>query len=314
MTGDGKGFFALCPNCSTENIDPLLGFETKHLSTCRACHLVFDRRIPSPEDLRNFYQTYAYTARKVCPPATIDSYQSLLDSFEGWRSNNRILDVGCGQGDFLLSARKRGWEVFGTEYSPAAVKLCRDEGLSVLEGPLSLDAFHGLDFDLVTSFEVFEHINNGAKEISTIASKLRPGGLLYLTTPNFNALLRHLEKQDFKMIAYPEHITFYTPTSIVALARQAGLSVHRVATTGLAPGRLKAALWHRGKRQAGDAVHTSQAWRRDTADLREKIRLSRGLQLTKAVVDRLLMAAGMGDTLKAWLVKPEDETPVKRAG
>lgn len=276
---------------------------------CAGCSFVFDHRLPTERELEEHYSVYSYGSRKPCPPATRDSYNTLLEAFESYRSLGRILDVGCGQGDFLLEARKRGWDAFGTEYSQSAATLCRAEGLKVVTGPLIPSSFGSLQFDVVTSFEVFEHINTGPAELSAIASLMRPGGLLYLTTPNFNALLRHLEGKDFKMIVWPEHISFYAPASFRALARGAGLKVKRIETTGLAPGRLKAALRSSMSGASQTSDPDQQSWREDSAVLRDRIRTSRGLQFIKWVVDATLNTLGLGDTLKVWLEKPVRPEP-----
>ena len=273
--------FQACPNCGSGTIAPVPGFEPKNLMRCAACRFVFDARIPGPEELDAFYGTYSYSARRPCPPATVDSYNRLLDRFEAYRKSGRILDVGCGQGDFLLQARRRGWSAFGTEYSQAAVALCRAEGLDVVQGALTSDTFPDGGFDVVTSFEVFEHINDGASEIARIAQRLGAGGLFYLTKPNFDALLRHLEGIDFKMVAWPEHISFYTPASLKTLAMSAGFDVQQVETTGLAPGRLKAVFRRPRPADHRGSSPQTQSWRSETDDLRDRIRWSHTLQTIK---------------------------------
>ncbi len=118
-------------------------------------------------------------------PLTIESYNVLLDEFEKYRKTNKILDVGCGRGFFLTQAKKRGWEVYGTEYSPKAVELCASNGIDMKTGKLSTDLFNIKDFDIITSFEVLEHINNPNEELKHINNLLRKGGLFYCTTPKF---------------------------------------------------------------------------------------------------------------------------------
>ena len=146
--------------------------------------------------------------------------------------------MGCGQGDFLVTAREQGWDAFGTEHSLSAVDLCLEERLNVRHGKLSKDFFDEESFDVITSFEVFEHIYDGAAELEKFAHYLRPGGLIYLTTPNYDALLRYLEGDGFLMVNWPEHISFYNVASMTYLARSSGLRVIKTETTGIAPGRL----------------------------------------------------------------------------
>lgn len=300
---EGVVRFRRCPNCQSGSICPLSGFEEKNLFVCGGCHFIFDVRIPSAEVLDAHYANYAYSVRKNCPAPTRASYNRLLDKFEKYRKTNHILDVGCGQGDFLIEAKRRGWAVHGTEYSPAAVVLCEAAEISVSTGVLKAATFDPLKFDVVTSFEVFEHINNGFEEISTITEMLRGGGLFYLTTPNFNSVLRYLEGQEFRMIAYPEHISFYTSRSVASLGTSAGLEILKTETTGLDLGRLKAVL------SCGSGAPrqlTSGSVRvQESNELRSRISGSYSLRAAKWLVNAALTITGTGDTLKAWMIKPD---------
>ncbi len=69
-------------------------------------------------------------------------------------------------------------------------------------------------FDVITSFEVIEHINNPSEELNTFNRLLRKKGLVYVTTPNFNSLLRYRFKAAYDVICYPEHLSYYTKSTI----------------------------------------------------------------------------------------------------
>lgn len=284
-----------CPNCGG-HFKALRGFETKNLAICECCRFIFDRRIASQQELDDLYRHYSYSAERACPPATIASYSRLLLEFERYRKAGKILDVGCGQGDFLAEAGKRGWAVCGTEFSPQAVERCRERGLDVRQGNLELSMFDPNSFDVVTSFEVFEHIDDAPAEIRKIHTLLRPGGMFYMTTPNFNSVLRYLEGAEFRMIAYPEHISYYTPVSAHHLARDAGFEVIDTRTTGLDLARVKAAVAARFRRRPVAPRTRAQMSAND--DIRNAAEGSKMLQIIKAAVNGLLTAIGAGDTLK----------------
>jgi 2-polyprenyl-3-methyl-5-hydroxy-6-metoxy-1,4-benzoquinol methylase len=267
---------------------------------CNNCLFIFDKRIPTVHQLDKIYSKYSYSERRQCSPATIISYEVLLDKFQGFRVNSRILDVGCGQGDFLRTARKRGWQVYGTEYSQAAVKLLLEDQINVVQGALTEKTFINFKFDIITSFEVFEHINNASDEIKLIQNKIRPGGLFYLTTPNFNSILRYLEQVNFKIIAWPEHISFYTPSSLRYLAESNGMQTKKIVTTGIDPKRLKAFF----RLDRDQYFAQSNSMEIEAYSFREKIQKSIFLRFTKEVINWFLNLFGVGDTIKAWFVKP----------
>jgi 2-polyprenyl-3-methyl-5-hydroxy-6-metoxy-1,4-benzoquinol methylase len=281
-------------------ISPLRRFVALFLARCRNCNLVFDVRIPTRQELSAHYEKYSYSSLKQCPAATVSSYRRVLKTFEAYRVSGRILDVGCGQGDFLVEAGELGWTSYGTEYSPGAVGLCRARGLRVVGGEINRSIFEGLDFDVVTSFEVFEHINTANEQMAIIREKLRPGGLLYLTTPNWGAALRFVEGVGFKMICYPEHICFYTRLSISALARRHGFIVKSIAATGLDIGRLKSFL---NRKKVKYEPVSRAVERSETQDFRSRIEGSAGLRILKRAADGVISLIGVGDTLKCRLEK-----------
>jgi SAM-dependent methyltransferase len=222
----------------------------------------------------------------------------LLSGFERFGGTGRILDIGCGQGDFLHLAQQRGWAAYGSEFSPAAVALCRNRGLNVTAGDLA-EADFGTDFfDVITAFEVLEHVNEPVKLLAQVRRLLRPGGLFYLTTPNFDALLRHAERAEFAMLGYPEHLCFYTPNSIKRLAHGGGFRVERVLTTGLDLARIKKRL-----KSAGQEQQSYSQQRQEGDEFRSRIETKPVLRLAKSAVNALLTATGTGDTLKVYLVR-----------
>jgi 2-polyprenyl-3-methyl-5-hydroxy-6-metoxy-1,4-benzoquinol methylase len=171
-----------CLICSNENLVSLKGFSKFSLVSCSNCGFVFMQQIPTAQELAIHYNTYSYDRDQYLSPITIKNYNILLDEFEKYRSSNRLLDVGCGMGFFLEQAKKRGWEVYGTEYSPKAIEINQAKGINMVEGQLNSAAFPAKDFDVITSFEVIEHINNPVEEVKHINTLLRKGGLLYCTT------------------------------------------------------------------------------------------------------------------------------------
>lgn len=101
------------------------------------------------------------------------------------QSSGRLLDVACGAGAFLALARTHGLEVHGVESNPAAVSLARTEGLNVdlIDiGPFAAQHFE--QFDLVTVFQVVEHLKQVVPFTIEASRCLKPGGQLLLSVPN----------------------------------------------------------------------------------------------------------------------------------
>lgn len=252
-------------------------------------------RIPTTEELNKHYAKYSYSEDSFLSPITIKSYHQLLDEFEKYRVHNKILDVGCGRGFFLVEARKRGWEVYGTEYAEEAIKLCRSKGIEMRSGQLQEDSFSPEEFDVITSFEVIEHINNPQEEVKLIHRFLKKGGLFYCTTPNFNAYLRYQLKAEYNVIGYPEHLSYYTRRTLKKLFKANGFKALKVLTTGISITRLKTS-----KKASSEKLISNES---QDEKLRKQIEGNKLLGIAKKIVNFFLSLFGLGISLKGYFIK-----------
>jgi 2-polyprenyl-3-methyl-5-hydroxy-6-metoxy-1,4-benzoquinol methylase len=255
--------------------------------------MVFTGTEPTIEELQRYYADYP--VHDNVSPVTIKRYDELLDRFEAYRTNNRIIDVGCGAGIFLERAALRGWEVHGTEYGERALKACRSRGIAIIEGPLE-PANYGPDhFDVVCSFEVMEHVPHPRSDLERMARILRPGGLLYVTTPNYTCVGHALAGSGWSVVNYPEHLNYFTPRTLRRMAKAFGLEATWIRTTGVSTLRVRARLSQ--GREEKQALLASQE------QLRERLEGDRFLNFLKRTADNTLSFLRVGDSLKGGFVK-----------
>ncbi len=228
---------SICTACASNEILPLKGYEDSYLVKCTECDFVFTSKTPTEQELIEHYNQYA--RNDYLPPLTIKRYNELLDEMEKYRKTNNLLDVGSGMGYFLEEAKKRGWNVYGTEFTNEAIKICEGKGISMKKGMLNSEWYSPSFFDAITSFEVIEHINTPQIELENTAKLLRKGGLFYCTTPNFNSASRYYLKNKWNNICYPEHLSYYTVGTIVKLFKEYKLSPQKTLTTGVSLTRIK---------------------------------------------------------------------------
>ena len=305
-----------CLICGSTALAGMPRYSRHHLCRCKSCGFVFCRPVPREEELIAHYKSYG--RNDYLSPVTVKRYHELLEIFESLSADKfvsnsssaaaeeergsavpaplRVLDWGAGIGYFLETARERGWEVYGTEYTEQAVAICREKGITMFQGPLSAVEMPENSFDLITSFEVIEHINNPLEEMARITRLLKPGGLFYCTTPNFNSLLRYYLKDDYNVITYPEHLSYYTPDTLHRLLRDAGLKRIFMKSTGLSITRFK------------KSRKTSEEELISPVSTDERIRVSAEkkwyMKWIKNGVNAVLSATGKGDTLKALYRNP----------
>lgn len=279
-----------CLICNHPDFKILKGYEKNHLVKCKSCGFVFCENIPEEKELLEYYTFYPRNS--INSNITIKRYNKLLDEFEAYRKTNNLIDIGCGDGYFLAEAKKRGWTVYGTEFTNTAMEICSEKGIIMNRGALSTDSYEGIRFDVVTSFEVIEHINYPQQEINVVSSVLRSGGLFYFTTPNFNSISRMvLKDRCVKIVGYPEHLAYYTPKTIVALLKMHGLVKIKLLTTGIDFNQFKN---NRKKNNQHLKVEES---------LREKAETRFFYKHIKGIVNQALNLSKTGDTMKIWAIK-----------
>lgn len=289
-----------CLICKSPELEKLKGFVKFSLVKCTDCGFVFMQQIPTAQELAAHYNTYSYDREQYLSPITIKNYNILLDEFEKYRSTNRLLDVGCGMGFFLEQAKKRGWEVYGTEYSPKAIEINRAKGINMLEGQLNSAAFTVKEFDVITSFEVMEHINNPLEEVKHINTLLRKGGLFYCTTPNFNSLLRYYLKENYNVISYPEHLSYYTKKTLNKLLTENGFRQLKTLAHGISITRLETSNAQKNTTKEPTTIIGEQ-----TADEKLRVQMEQRpyLLYAKNMANFLLSATGLGMGLKGYYEK-----------
>lgn len=137
-----------------------------------------------------------------------------------------LLEIGCAYGYFLRAARSH-WAVHGLEISADAVAECHRAGLdTVRQSAADREALAPLPpLDAVVMLDVIEHLPDPAAVLAACREKLKPGGVLMLTTGDFAAPLARLMGPKWRLMTPPQHLWFFTIAGFRALARREGWEV-----------------------------------------------------------------------------------------
>ena len=282
-----------CLICNSSDLKSIRGYEKHFLIKCSNCSFVFAKKNPTQKELELHYEGYG--RNDYLSPITIKRYNDILDGFEKYKKTKKLLDVGCGIGYFLEVAKDRGWDVYGTEYTDEAIQICSSKGINMEKGILNPNNYESKEFDIITSFEVIEHINNPIDELTNFHKLLRKGGLVYVTTPNFNSLLRYRLKSEYNIICYPEHLSYYTPKTLKKVFLNTGFQKKKIETTGISLTRLKTS-----KGSSNEAFISKSS---TDEKIRSQIESKVHLQFLKRIVNGLLTYTGKGDSLKGYFIK-----------
>ena len=139
----------------------------------------------------------------------------------------RVLDVGCAAGFFLSVMREEGWDVTGVEPSDA-IRARAEELLGrerVHGGRLEDAHFPAGSFDLVTMWDVIEHLPDPASVLAEVRRVLAPGGRLLLETQNVTSLAARLLGRRWQHYKHAEHLYHFEPRTIAAALERAGFAV-----------------------------------------------------------------------------------------
>lgn len=145
----------------------------------------------------------------------------------------RLLDVGCSSGAFLYTAREMGVRGVGVEPSPEAAKAARDAGLDVHQGFLEEAPLAPGSFDVITLFEVVEHLREPLPLLRACHRLLRSGGVLFLKTGNTLSWTVRIQKGKwhyFDVQKHGGHVSFFNSGSVASLAQKTGFSSLEIVT------------------------------------------------------------------------------------
>lgn len=150
-----------------------------------------------------------------------------LELIQKFIPGGRLLEIGCGRGDFLKVARD-SFEVRGVEPSPELAADAKKQA-EVYQG--LVEDSEWFDFDVAASFHVLEHVGSPKEFVGEINRRMKPGGFFAVETPDIDSLPYHLLKGRWRQLI-PEHYYFFDRKTLVRLLTEEGFEVHRIMRIG----------------------------------------------------------------------------------
>ncbi|HJO39554.1 MAG TPA: class I SAM-dependent methyltransferase [Vicinamibacterales bacterium] len=206
---------------------------------CRACGLVFASPHPSRAELgriysESFFQVGEKFAGQSRSPGTLNAERRArwLREQRGVTAG-RWLDIGCATGDFMMAARPYVMQVSGIEMSSYAADQARARGpLDVTTGDV-LDVSLGAEpFDVVTMWDVVEHVTDPLATLRRASDALRDGGVLALSTGDIESVAARVMGRFWHLMIPPRHLYFFSPSTIASLLDRAGFDAVSVSKPG----------------------------------------------------------------------------------
>ncbi len=230
-----------CPICQADQATPFYAKHGYTIVACTACHMRYVSPMPTPEEIAAHYQKVEYFAGESeqgylsyadMKKALLPHFQRRLQIIEAQLpQRGKILDVGCAAGYFLEQARQRGWQISGIELSQAMARSAED----LLQVPIqtSLTAVPDRDFGAITLWEVIEHLPDPIGTLRQLRDRLRPGGVIMLSTPNNGHWQALRAKEQWVGYRPPSHLQYFTRETLADTLRRAGFE--HIEVSGTAP-------------------------------------------------------------------------------
>lgn len=197
---------------------------------CAQCRLRTLFPLPETSAIEQAYTKVKDDEYVTIEPSRHIAFNKLLHRLQKFtHPPGKLLDVGCYTGVFPLAASHAGWDAFGIDPSQWATSIAsqRLPG-KIKQGYLAEDTFPAGSFDVVTSWDVIEHVTNPSKEIELMARLLRPGGWLFLSTMASEASIVKILGARWPWYM-PMHLFYFTPKTLNAFIEEAGLDLHTIA-------------------------------------------------------------------------------------
>jgi 2-polyprenyl-3-methyl-5-hydroxy-6-metoxy-1,4-benzoquinol methylase len=207
------------------------------LVQCSFCGLVYVSNPPSEMELEKLYSFasgyhLSFRDNELERQKYLNLAKRHYQLIEKHKTPGRILDIGCSVGFFLQVAKEHTWETYGLEISKDTAELAEQRyGLKVLLERLREDSFLPNFFDVVTLWDVIEHVENPRKTMSIINRILKNDGIVAFSTPNIDGLFPKLSYKVANIIHHwphpepPRHLFQFSKKTVHELLQRTGFDV-----------------------------------------------------------------------------------------
>lgn len=218
-----------CPLCKsgrflnyTEITDHAVSKENFMLCKCSDCQLVFTNPRPSEEGIGPYYNFPEYFShedkaknltQRIYQKVRAYSISKKVNHIEKFKKKGKILDYGCGTGEFLKAAKKQGWKVAGVEPNEKARIQANLKLKNKIKSSIE-DIKKDSEFDIITLYHVLEHIHDLRKTIKKIITHLNPDGYLIIAIPNYDSWDGKLYGKTWAGWDVPRHLYHFNSTAL----------------------------------------------------------------------------------------------------
>lgn len=182
---------------------------TPELWKCSNCNSAFTQNAIPPDVAENLYATGEGSKRWTATEFVKDKTNKLIEGLQKFiiKKDAKILDIGCNTGEFLDYAKAHGNKTFGLEICAESCDILKKKGHVAYQFPREVND----TFDLITAFDVVEHLYDPSAFFASVLNMLNPKGYLAILTGNPLSRPAKFLKGKWWYYNYPEHVGFPSP-------------------------------------------------------------------------------------------------------
>jgi 2-polyprenyl-3-methyl-5-hydroxy-6-metoxy-1,4-benzoquinol methylase len=230
-----------CSLCNADSTSTLLNKQGFSIVKCDHCGFVYVNPRVKNEQLAVIYE-HSYFRNKDYGYVSYEQEKNLrLKNFERWLNDATpfitagktvlALDVGCAAGYCLDVMKQKGWDTEGLELDEEMCGILQKNGYAVSKTHLE-DFNTGNRYNMITLFDVIEHIPHIDTAFRKLHSLLAEGGVVVMVTPNHNSFQRRLFGKKWFQYKPIEHIQYFTKQSLNEFAERNGLEMIHCSSCG----------------------------------------------------------------------------------
>lgn len=191
---------------------------------CPACSLVWLSNPPTPTEMHVHYTEAYHRLISSSGENSPERWRARKVALSPYKQSGALLDMGCSSGAFLESLKNEPWKLYGIEMSAEGARTAEARsGAQVFVGDVPDAPFAPESFDVITCFDVLEHVYEPRRVMAKVAEWLKPGGLFYVLVPNIDSAEARVFGSYWHGLEMPRHLSHFSPASLKFLAELAGL-------------------------------------------------------------------------------------------
>ena len=230
-----------CPWCGSDKAqinlwlrDEFLTKEDFHICECLNCGLLYTMPRPDKDKIGDYYKSEEYYSHQENKKGFIPKVYERVKKVNlkhkyklatKGLSVGKVLDIGCGVGDFLHTAELHGWTCMGVEPSEDAKAIAQKRISGKIISSEELEKLPDGSFDLITMWHVLEHVDDLKLQVAQLQRLVKPSGRVVIALPNYKSYDGQYYKELWAAYDVPRHLNHFNKTTLTKIFKTNGLSL-----------------------------------------------------------------------------------------